>query len=209
MNSGFVGTFQSMPTKAKLAFYTAVVFALLLVLAGNGYAATPSKASLSGKYAFQISTTKEAFWSNTKECATKNGTNTYNVSNWSAYTELVSGVATFNGDGSVSVTLTQAYQVDQDASDATITITCTSTGYSSTGGNIVFEPAQSATATGTYTVESNGTGTMTLTEAGQGSITIGLQLAGFGSNGVASTALLVAETGENNEHVGTGVAFHE
>jgi hypothetical protein len=196
---------------SKLLVMAAGVFTLVS-MAGSptALAASPSAASLNGKYVFQIATTKEAYWSNSKKCTGKNGTNTYYASNWMAYTELVNGVATFNGKGEVSFEFTDSYQVDQDASDATIVITCTSDGYLNSGGNIVYEAPESATGTGTYKVESNGSGSITLTIPGEtGTVTINLQLAGFESTGVASTALLTTVDGDTNKHLGTGVAAHE
>jgi len=48
MDTRFSHAFLAMPIKAKIALYTAIGFALLLVLVGNGYAATRSSASQNG-----------------------------------------------------------------------------------------------------------------------------------------------------------------
>jgi hypothetical protein len=212
MSSRYFNALAAVPAKAKLAFFTAIAFALLLVLAGNGYAQTRSVASLKGSYTFQLATPKLGYWSNSKECTYKGKTNTYTASNMNTYSELIFGVATFNGKGEVTVTLTFMGQIDQDASNDSIVISCAANGPTNTGGNIVYEPAATGTAAGTYTVGSNGAGSMTLhiTSGGPsggsgGSQIIDFNLAGYGSNGVAATALLHDVEGES-QHIGTGVA---
>lgn len=181
--------------------------ALLALFAASSFAATPSNESLKGSYAFQLSTPKLAFWSNSKSCKQDGNTITYYASNWATYSELVYGVATFDGAGHVSLTFTKEGEVNQDASNATIEITCTAQGFTNTGGSIVYEPAQNGTGSGSYTVESTGSGSMTFSVAGQsGSMTINFELAGFATNGVASTALLNFEEGQSDKRIGTGTA---
>ncbi len=209
--------FAALPAKAKLAFYTAVGFALLLVLAGKGYAEDPSAASLKGSYAFQLGTPKLAYWSNSKKCKINGSDQTVYASNSATITELVYGVATFDGEGHVSLTFTDIGNINQDASNATISITCANGGSTNTGGSIVYEAPETGAASGTYKVESNGSGSMTISITSSssgssddgGSATFDLQLAGFGSNGVASTALLRASEGENDQRWGFGTAVHE
>jgi hypothetical protein len=203
MNTGFSSAFPAMPVKAKLALYTAIVFALLLVLAGNGYAATPSNASLNGPYVFHFSITKEAQWSTSKNCTYKGNTNTYWAGGQSAYTELNYGTATFDGKGHVTLVMTDAHRLNQSASNATATITCNSNGSANThGGNMVYEAPSSETVTGTYTVSADGIGSVTLPD-GQGTLELDLSL--FTSTGLSTTVLM--RSMDNN--IGTGIAIHK
>jgi hypothetical protein len=205
--------FVAMPTKAKLAFYTAVVFALLLVLAGNGYAATPSKASLDGSYAFTVSTVKQAYWFKSINCTYKGVTNTYSVSGESAYTQVDFGIAKFDGKGNISITFTQLHSVNSAETNASPVLSCKSTGgYNVTNsGYIVFEPPQTGiTGTGTYSVTSEGSGSFAIT--GSNGATFDFYIGAYGSTGIASTVLLRSapptsdDDTNGNEDLGTGVA---
>lgn len=192
-----------MPSRAKLAFYTAIVFALLLVLAGNGFAATPTKASLNGPYAFQLSISKEAYWSITKKCTYKGISSQYWAGGQSTYTELNYGTATFDGKGNVTFVMTDAHKLNQAASNATATIVCNSNGTATTdGGNLVYEATSTATVHGTYTVSSNGSAIITLPDD-QG--TADLQLSLFNSAGLSTTFLM--RTMDND--IGTGIGVHQ
>jgi hypothetical protein len=188
-----------------------IAAAAMLVMCGIAFGATPSAASLNGSYAFHLATPKLAYWSNSKSCKVNGVTNTYWASNSATYTELIYGVATFDGKGHVTLAFTQDGQINQNASNATIVITCTSYGPTNTGGNIVYEPAQTGTATGTYAVQSTGSGSMTISIVGQSdsSATMDFELAGFETNGVASTALLHFWDGDNDKRIGTGMAVHK
>jgi hypothetical protein len=192
----------------------AVPVALIALFAASSHAATPSNASLKGSYNFHIASAKEAYWSNSKACTYKGNTQTYWADSWSAYTEIIYGVATFDGAGHVNVTFTQMGEVNQSASNDSIVITCEGNGYSSNGGNLVFETPAGGTAAGTYSIASTGSGSMTISivscptcGAGGGSLTIDMDLGVFGSNGVASMALLRDEDGDQTKHPGAGVAI--
>ena len=204
----------SIATAARTAFRALLPGAAMLMFAGGSFAATPSLASLNGTYVFHVTSTKEAFWSASKACT--NGTSKYTAysNNWSAYTQLVYGVVTFDGKGHVtSATFTQENKVNQAASDATIVITCTSNGgWSSNGGNIVYDAPAAGTATGTYAVEAAGTDepegyiAMTL-DSTQGDITFDLDLAGIGTNGVATMVLMRSVQTTSNKDLNTGIAI--
>jgi hypothetical protein len=188
--------------------------ALIALFAASSNAATPSNASLKGSYNFHIATAKEAYWSKSKACTYKGVTNTYWADNWSAYTEIIYGVATFDGAGHVSVTFTQMGEVNQAASNGSIVITCSGNGYTSSGGNLIFETPAGGTAAGTYSIASTGSGSMTISivscptcGSGGGALTIDLDLGVFGSNGVASMALLRDEDGDQTKHPGAGAAI--
>jgi len=196
-------TFAAMPAKAKLAFYTAIVFALLLVLAGNGFAATPTNASLNGPYVFHFSNTKEAQWSKSKSCTYKGATSTYWVNGQSAYTELTYGTATFDGKGHVTLVFTDAHQLNQAATTATATITCNSNGGASTyNGYMVYEAPSTGTMSATYSVNASGIGTLTLPD-NQGTLELDLTL--FTGTGLSTTALM--RSMDNN--IGTGIMVHK
>jgi hypothetical protein len=196
------------------ALKAAVPIALIALFASFSRAAEPSNASLKGSYNFHIASAKEAYWSNSKACTYKGVTNTYWADNWSAYTEILYGVATFDGAGHVNITFTQMGEVNQSASNDSIVITCSGNGYTSNGGNLVFETPAGGTAAGTYSIASTGSGSMTISivscptcGSGGGSLTIDLDIGVFGSNGVASMALLRDEDGDQTKHPGAGVAI--
>lgn len=203
MVTRFYSVVPPMPLKAKLAFYTAILFALLLVLVGNGYAAGPSNASLNGPYVFHFSITKEAQWSTSKSCTYNGNTNTYWAGGQSAYTELNYGTATFDGKGHATLVMTDNHKLNQSASNATATITCNSNGSANThGGNMVYEPPSTATIVATYTVSADGIGTMTLPD-NQGTVELDLSL--FNGAGLSTTVLM--RSMDNN--IGTGIAVHK
>ena len=205
MVSRFSYAFVAMPAKAKIAFYTALVFALLLVLAGNGFAATPTNASLNGPYAFQFSTSKEAYWFTSKSCIYKGVQHGYSTGGQTTYTELNYGTVTFDGKGHVTLNMTDTHQINQAATNATATIVCNSNGTATThSGNIVYEPPVSGTMTGTYSVSADGSGTITLPD-GQG--TVDLELSLFNSAGLSTTVLMRSPATDNN--YGTGIAVHK
>src|SRR5438445_34463 len=92
------------------------------------YAVTPSNSSLKGNYSFQLSTTKENYWSGTASVMCKNITYTFNGHGQSATTEISYGVMTFDGNGNVRVSYTDVHKFNQAASNNTVTITCNSDG---------------------------------------------------------------------------------
>jgi hypothetical protein len=215
MELRFSSAFAAMPSRAKLAFYTAIVFALLLVLAGNGFAATPtpSAASLKGTYTFNLIEAKDASWQNSKKCPVNGVTNTYTFSSSATYTQMIGGTAKFDGAGHVLLEFTIVNdELNQAASNATLTIACTKTGANPTNsGYAVFEaPSSTEQASGTYKVASTGSGSMTIeTPAGSGgtnTVVISLNLAGYGSTGIASTALMSAPDGGHKQYLQTGIA---
>lgn len=193
-----------------------IVASAALLMCGVAFAAEPepSNASLKGSYSFQIASAKEAYWSSSKACTYKGVTTTYWADNWSAYTAIMYGVATFDGAGHVNVTFTQMGEVNQSASNESIVITCSGKGYTNNGGNLVFEAPAGGTAAGTYSIVSTGSGSMTISivscptcGSGGGSLTIDMDLGAFGSNGVASMALLRDEDGDQTKHPGAGTAI--
>lgn len=197
-------TFSARPTiKDALRFLVAA--AAILLMCGIAFGATPSATSLSGSYVFNFSQTQQAYWSKSISCTYKGDKNTYTASNWSAYTQLTYGTMTFNGKGQVTVTMTQVHMFNQDASNDSIVIKCgTEGGYTSNGGQLVYDPAASGTMTGTYTVASDGTGSITI-GTGADAGTLDFDIGGYenASAGIASTLLLRTPESENSQGMGT------
>jgi hypothetical protein len=75
-----------------------------------------------------------------------------------------SGVVTFDGIGSLSVTLTSTGNENQTASANTTSVTWDSSCQvvSHNNGHVVYLAATTKTQTGTYSIQSNGTGTMSV-----------------------------------------------
>lgn len=189
-----------------------IVASAVLMMTGIAFGAAPSAASLKGSYNFNFSKVKQASWYKNITCTYNKNTNTYTVGGNSAYTEVDNGVATFDGNGHVSITITQVHkEINQEATNATVGVTCSSKGGINTTSNgyIVFEAPQTGTETATYTVTSTGTGTITIPGSNGG--TLDIDVGGFGSTGIASTILLRdvplgnSESSGSDENLGTGV----
>jgi hypothetical protein len=187
---------------------TLIVAAAIALICGVSFGATPSNASLSGSYNINFSKVRQASWQKSITCTHNGDKNTFTVGGQSAYAEVDYGVATFDGDGHVSIALTQVHrEVNQAESDATVEIACSSSGgYTSTSsGYIVFEAPISGTETGTYSVTSTGSGTITIPGSNGG--TLDIDIGGYGSTGIASTILLRNDPSENDQ--GSGVGVHK
>ena len=119
---------------------------------------------------------------------------------------MVSGVATFDGNGNASLTLTEIGQENQTASANTTSVTwnssCQVVGVND--GHVVYKTATTKTSTGTYAIQSNGTGTMSEIGSSQSQI---LLLAAT-NNGI-STTVLVSNPQVNGKNIGAGVAVHQ
>lgn len=190
-----------------LAF--AVCLGLFLACAAYAATPTPSKASLSGTYAFQMTTVNQLYWNKTVS-ATCSGTKyTLNLGGQSVGTQLYEGAVTFTGSGTFSLTMTQYGNFDQTDSNNTVSIACTgnkNSPYTTNNGSAVFYSPSTVTGSGTYTVNSNGTGTMDV--SGQGGAVLNLTLGQLNSTGVAQIVLLRLVTGEPGEP-STGIAIHQ
>jgi hypothetical protein len=197
------------------SFATAAILAVAATCTGSAFAAGPSAASLKGSYTFHLTSTKEAYWSNSKNCGSGDSKYTAYSDNWTAYTELIRGVATFDGKGGVTITYTDVHQVDQDQSNASIVITCTgNNSWTTSQNNVVFEPPAPGTGSGAYSVEADGSGTMTLSVHLTGStksetVVIDLDLGGAASGGIAPTVLLRAPDSSEDGDFNTGIAIHQ
>jgi len=199
-------------TRINGALRLLIVASAILMMTGVAFGATPSKASLKGSYNFNFSKVRQASWYKNITCTYKSNTTTYTVGGTSAYTEVDNGVTTFDGNGHVSITITQVHkEINQAETNATVGVTCSSKGGITTTSNgyIVYEAPQTGTETGTYTVSSNGTGAITIPGSNGG--TLDIDVGGLSSTGIASTILLrdVPTAGSegpgSDDSLGTGV----
>ena len=179
--------------------------AALLPFASRGFAATPSNASLSGTYVFHFSNVKEVNWYASKSCHYTNATYTYGGGGQSVDAEIITGEATFDGKGHVSINFTDSHHFNQAASNATVSITCPGKpgeGVNTNNGHMVYEPASTGTYTGTYAVKSDGSATITLTQVDGG---LELNLTAFNSAGLSTTFLIDNPDGNYGYDQGIGV----
>ena len=178
---------------------------LILVISASGFAQTYSNANLNGAYSVQFGSPQGYNWSKTFTCPS-NSTATYTVNSSATGMEVDFGVATFDGNGNLSVTLTQIGQENQAASANTTSVTWNSACQvvSVNNGHIVYQAATTKTQTGTYSISSNGTGTMKETGSSQSQT---LLLAAT-SSGISSTAL-ITNPQVNGKMLGSGIAVHQ
>jgi hypothetical protein len=182
----------------------------LLLLSVAGFAQTYSNASLNGNYSFQSPQPEFDTWSKTASCMYNGQKYTATGGGQTVSTQIISGVLTFDGIGSVTATFTQSGTFDQTLSDETVIITfnrqCKAT---VNNGAAVFDPPSAGSGTGTYSVQSNGSGTITLTVQ-DGTATLDIELAGTTAGNISNTFLLYS-LGQNtpNKIDGTGVAVRQ
>jgi hypothetical protein len=169
-------------------------------------AQTYSNASLSGNYSVQFGTPAYDYWSKTFVCPT-NSTVSY-----TAYGSITTmgaslGVASFNGAGAWSFSVTNTGRLNATASANTMSVTWNSSCQvtSVNNGHVVYVAAATQTGTGTYSVSSSGAATVKI--KGQTN-TFTLQLAATDSAGVSNTALWTG-TQANGSSIGSGIAVHQ
>lgn len=178
---------------------------LILLVSATGFAQTYSNANLNGAYSVQFGTPQSYNWSKTFTCPT-NSQVTFTVNGSSTGMDAVSGTATFDGNGNLSLTITEIGQENQTASANTTSVTWNSSCQvvSVNSGHVVYKAASTKTQTGTYSIQSNGTGTMSETGSSQ-SLTL---LLAATSNGLSTTVLL-SNPIVNGKSIGTGIAIHQ
>lgn len=178
---------------------------LTLLMSATAFAQTYSNANLNGAYSVQFGTPQTYNWFKTFTCPT-NAQVTFTVNGSSTGTDAVSGAATFDGNGNLSLTITEIGQENQTASANTTSVTWSSSCQvvSVNSGHVVYKAASTKTQTGTYSIQSNGTGTMSETGSSQSQT---LLLAAT-SNGL-STTVLVSNPIVNGKSIGTGIAIHQ
>jgi hypothetical protein len=177
----------------------------LLLLSVTALGQTYSNANLNGNYSVQFGSPQTYNWFKTFKCPT-NSLVTYTVNGSQTGMNADSGVATFDGIGSLSVTLTSTGNENQTASANTTSVTWNSACQvvSQNNGHVVYQAASTKTQTGTYSIQSNGTGTMSETGSSQSQT---LLLAAT-SNGVSAT-VLISNAQVNGKTIGTGIAVHQ
>jgi len=182
----------------------------LVLLSVTAFAQTYSNASLNGNYTFQSPQPEYDTWSKTASCMYNGQKYTATGGGQTVSTQLVSGVLTFDGIGTVTGTFTQSGAFDQTLSDDTVIITfnkeCKAT---VNNGSAVFDPPSSGSGTGTYSVQSNGSGTISLTTS-NGSADLAIELAGTTAGNISNTFFLYSlKTSAPNEIDGTGMAVRQ
>jgi hypothetical protein len=184
--------------------YVALIISIL-VISASAFGQTYSNANLNGSYSFQFGTPQSYNWSKTFTCPS-NSLVTYTVNGSSTGADVVSGVATFDGNGNASLTFTETGMENQTASANTTAVTWNSSCQvvSVNSGHLVYRAATTRTSTATYSIQSNGTGTMSETGSSQSQI---LLLAATNS-GVSATVFL-SNPQVNGKSVGTGIAVHQ
>ena len=177
----------------------------LLLLSITALAQTYSNANLNGNYSIQFGSPQTYSWSKTFTCPS-NSLVTYTVNGSQIGTNVVFGMPTFDGNGSVSLTLTQIGQENPSASADTTSVSWNSSCQvvNVNSGIVVYQAATTKTQTGTYSIHPNGKGTMS--EIGSRE-TQTLLLAGT-TNGV-STTVLITNPQVNGRTIGTGIAVHQ
>jgi hypothetical protein len=183
-----------------------VLSVALLLMSVAALGQTYSNASLNGSYSLQFATPETETWSKTFACPTNSGI-TYTANGSETTSDVLYGVLTFDGNGSLSLTATEIGQINSTASANTMKVTWNSSCQvvSVNDGHIVYLAAATKTQTGTYAVQSNGTGTMNEVGSSQSQTFV---LAGTSGSGVSST-VLVTDALVNGKSLGAGIAVHQ
>lgn len=182
-----------------------VLLIIAILTTSTAFAQTYSNANLNGAYSFQFGSAQTYNWSKTFTCPS-NSTVSYTVNSSITGTDVVFGVATFDGNGNVSLSITEIGRENQAASANTTSVTWNSACQvvSVNNGHIIYQVAATKTQTGTYSISSNGTGTMSETGSSQ-SQTLLLTAT---SGGISST-VLITNPQVNGKTLGTGIAVHQ
>jgi hypothetical protein len=183
----------------------AALITSLLLLSVPAVAQTYSNANLNGNYSFQFGTAQTYNWSKTFTCPT-NSLVTYTVNSSQTGTDVVFGVGTFDGNGNLSLAITEIGRQNQTASANTTSVTWSGSCQvvSQNNGHVVYRAATTKTQNGTYSIQSNGTGTMSETGSSQ-SQTLLLTA----TNGGLSSTVLITSALVNGKTMGTGIAVHQ
>jgi hypothetical protein len=195
----------SRPSPLRRTLKQCALITSLLLLSVTGWAQSYSNANLNGTYSIQFGSPQTYNWSKTFTCPT-NSQITYPVNVSQTGMDTLSGTATFDGNGNVSLTITEIGQENTTGSAATTSVKWNSScGITSVNeGHVVYEAAATKTQAGTYSIASNGTGTMTET----GSTQSQTLLLGATTGGISST-VLIATAQLNGKTNGMGIAIHQ
>jgi hypothetical protein len=138
---------------------------LMLAVVSASFAASPSNASLKGKYSFQLASAHMEGWNAWITCYDPQG-NSYTVSAGGSgvSNESILGTLTFDGKGNATGTFAQYGHFDSSASNTTVVPSCTPG--ASSNGYAVYDPPSNGTFTGTYSIQATGYGAMVLNISG-------------------------------------------
>lgn len=164
-----------------------------------------SNANLNGTYSFHFGSPQTYNWSKTFTCPT-NSLITFTANSSETGQQVVSGSATFDGNGNVSLAFTSIGNENPSASANTMSVTWNSSCQvvNVNNGHVVYQTASTKSQTGTYSIQSNGTGTMSEVGSSQSQT---LLLAA--TSGGLSTTVLITNPQVNGKIMGTGIAVHQ
>jgi hypothetical protein len=189
--------------KEKLVKKIGLIIAGLLISTASF--AQYSNSNLNGAYSVQFGSPETYSWSKTFTCPT-NSSITYIPYGSITGTNVVFGTGTFDGNGNLSVSLTDIGVENATASGNTMSVTwnsacqVTNVNY----GHVVYQPVTTKTQTGTYSIQANGTGTMSEVGSSQSQTVV---LAG--TTGGLSSTVLMTNPQVNGKTMGTGIAVHQ
>ncbi|MFZ0685178.1 MAG: hypothetical protein WAM89_06500 [Terriglobales bacterium] len=169
---------------------------IMLVTVATSFAAPIGNGSLKGTYTFQLSQPQYENWNASMNCPNQNG-GTYTVSGGGndVSSQAITGTITFDGEGNVKGSYTQYGNFDQGLSNATIQLSCSGP---VNNGYAVYDPSESGTFTGTYSIHSNGVGTMVLNPSGGGGNSPNFIVSLAGTAAVRTTVFLAEYNDPNN-----------
>lgn len=176
----------------------------LVLMSVASFAQTYSDANLNGPYALQTTNPQTYTWFKLFTCPSNTAV-TFGVSGSQTTQKIGFGVATFDGKGNLSLTVTNIGNFNSTASANTTSVTwnssCQVTKVNT--GHIVYGPSTTSTTTSTYSVNSNGTGT--ITSSGGTSTFI---LAGTNASGISTTVFIAGKV-VNGQPISATTAIHQ
>jgi len=189
-----------------------LIFAVPFLLACSVFAQKPaptfSNASLNGTYSFQFNSPIDTEVHATIGCVDAlNNPFTFDAeASFGTRVNVFEGVATFDGAGHVSLTLTSYGAFDLNATQAALQAAMSCNG---TVGQVdgVFLPPSPVTGTGTYSIGSDGTGTMSLSLGNAGSPVLDVRLSGM--KGQIASTVMMRHSKPDNAIDGTGFSSLE
>ena len=186
-----------------------LILAVPFLLALSAFAQkTPSfsNVSVNGTYSFQFNSPIDTEVHASIGCVdASNNPFTFDTeASFGTRVNVFEGVATFDGAGHATFTLTSYGAFDLNATQAALQAAM------SCPGNVgqvngVFLPPSAVTGTGTYSVGSDGTGTMSLSLGNAGSPVLDVRLSG--TKGQVASVVTMRHSKPNNAIDGTGFLF--
>lgn len=157
---------------------------------------------MNGNYAVQVTNPSLVTWAKLYACTSGNTTYSYTVTGSATVQNLSYGVASFDGIGKVTATVTQVGEANPAASANTTSIQWNSACnvISTYPGYVIDYAPTTKTYSGTYSVQSSGSGSMNLGH------NFSFVLAGSNSSGT-STTLLMSTPQQSATVVQSGIAI--